>query len=211
MKQSNIDLSSRAPKGAWRSRSLDCFAVFAARNDKALFKKVFGVVVLVLCLCATASAQETVSGGWSPSETGHVISQSVAVKAKSDCPGCFGTVTFSDRASGVRSDSSPKTGPVTPRTVYPAPPFPVSIPVAIVYPKKAIRKGWEGQTVVAAEVLPDGSVGRTALAKSSGHEVLDQAAEEAIQSWKFKSESEKDEPVPQYVDIPVTFKLQAED
>jgi protein TonB len=65
--------------------------------------------------------------------------------------------------------------------------------------------------VIAAEVLPDGSVGRTALAKSSGHEVLDQAAEEAIQSWRFANETEKDEPVPQYVDIPVTFKLQGED
>ena len=91
------------------------------------------------------------------------------------------------------------------------PPFPVLTPKAVVYPKKAIRKGWEGQTVVAAEVLPDGSVGRTALTKTSGHEVLDQAAQEAIQSWKFGSESEKNKAVPQYVDIPVTFKLQSED
>jgi len=90
-------------------------------------------------------------------------------------------------------------------------PFPVATPVKIVYPKKAIRKGWEGQTVVAAEVLPDGSVGKTALAKSSGHEVLDNAAQNAIETWKFGTESEKDEAVPQYVDIPVTFKLQEEE
>jgi TonB family protein len=90
-------------------------------------------------------------------------------------------------------------------------PFPILTPKAIVYPRKAVHRGWEGQTVVAAEVLPDGSVGRTALAKSSGHEVLDQAAKEAIQSWKFETELEKDQAVPQYVDIPVTFKLQSED
>jgi TonB family protein len=90
-------------------------------------------------------------------------------------------------------------------------PFPVLMPKTVVYPRKAIRKGWEGQTVVAAEVLPDGSVGRTALVKTSGHEVLDQAAQEAIQSWKFETEFEKNERVSQYVDIPVTFKLQTED
>ena len=88
------------------------------------------------------------------------------------------------------------------------PPFPVSIPATIVYPKKAIRRGWEGQTVVAAEILPNGSVGRTALAKSSGHEVLDHAAQEAIQTWKFAAEPGNDPVVSQYVDIPVTFKLE---
>ena len=61
--------------------------------------------------------------------------------------------------------------------------------------------------MVAAEILPGGTVGRMALAKSSGHEVLDQAAQEAIKTWKFSSESGKTEAVPQYVDIPVLFKL----
>jgi len=85
------------------------------------------------------------------------------------------------------------------------------MPKAIVYPRQAVRRGWEGQSVVAVEVLPDGSVGRTSLAKSSGHEVLDQAAQEAVRSWKFGTESEKEKAIPQYVDIPVTFKLRAED
>jgi protein TonB len=81
------------------------------------------------------------------------------------------------------------------------------MPEKILYPRKAIQKGWEGQTIVAAEVLADGSVGRTALAKSSGHDILDDAAQEAIKTWKFAFESEKDEVVPQHVDIPVNFKL----
>jgi protein TonB len=87
------------------------------------------------------------------------------------------------------------------------PPFPILMPKVVTYPQKAIRKGWEGQTVVAAEILPGGTVGRLALAKSSGHEVLDQAAQEAIKTWKFSAESGKTETVSQYVDIPVMFKL----
>jgi TonB family protein len=91
------------------------------------------------------------------------------------------------------------------------PPFPILTPQVIVYPRKAVRRGWEGQTVIAAEVLPDGSVGQTALAKTSGHEVLDHAAEDAIKTWKFSEAPLKEDAVPQYVDIPVTFKLQSED
>ncbi|MBI4711433.1 MAG: energy transducer TonB, partial [Candidatus Omnitrophica bacterium] len=83
-------------------------------------------------------------------------------------------------------------------------PFPVLMPKAIVYPRKAIRKGLEGQAVVATEVLADGSVGRTALAKSSGHEILDHAAQDAVRTWKFAFESNQCDAVPQYVDIPVT-------
>mgnify|MGYP003833981713 FL=1 len=76
----------------------------------------------------------------------------------------------------------------------------------------AVKKKWEGQTIVAAEVLPDGLVGRTALAKSSGHEILDAAAEDAIKTWKFEYPFENNAGAPpQYVDIPVTFKLQSED
>ena len=88
------------------------------------------------------------------------------------------------------------------------PPFPVLMPKAVIYPRKAVRKGWEGQTVVAAEILPDGSVGRMVLAKTSGHEMLDHAAQEAIKTWKFSAESGKAEAVPQYVDIPVLFKIE---
>ncbi len=92
------------------------------------------------------------------------------------------------------------------------PPFPVLVPKAIVYPPRAVRKKWEGQVIVAAEVLPDGSVGRTALSRSSGHEMLDEAAENSIKTWKFEYPYENNgEAPPQYVDIPVTFKLQRED
>jgi TonB family protein len=92
------------------------------------------------------------------------------------------------------------------------PPFPVLMPKTIVYPRKAVRKGWEGQAVVAAEVLADGSVGQTAVARSSGYGILDEAARDSIKTWKFGHANEnKNEILPQFVDIPVMFRLQNEE
>jgi periplasmic protein TonB len=128
------------------------------------------------------------------------------------------TSAISMAATGSAYDSPSS----SPETLIPAaiqhesgeesrPPFPILTPKVIVYPRKAVRRGWEGQTVVAAEILPDGAVGRTALAKTSGHEVLDQTAQEAIKTWRFSETSDKEDAVPQYVDIPVTFKLEQAD
>jgi len=92
------------------------------------------------------------------------------------------------------------------------PPFPVLVPKAIVYPPRAVRKKWEGQAIVAAEVLPDGSVGRMGLSKSSGHEILDEAAKSSIKAWKFAYPFESQGALfSQYVDIPVTFRLEESD
>jgi TonB family protein len=151
--------------------------------------KIIAFVLLVACFCsAELCAREAVGQVMPSAEVKQEISRGVSLgdrQAFNACP---------LRSPGQKT-----------------PPFPVLIPKAIVYPRRAVRHGWEGKTVVAAEVLPDGSVGRTAVAKSSGHKVLDQAAQEAIGSWEFGTESEKNEGVPQYVDIPVTFKLQSED
>ena len=150
--------------------------------------KVTALVCLTFCLCSAELHAQEVAGQAMVTETKQDISRGVSLKDR--------------QALNVRPLRSSDHGTL---------PFPVLTSKAIVYPRKAVRQRWEGQTVVAAEVLPDGSVGRTAVAKSSGHEVLDQAAQEGIQSWKFDTEPGKGEAVPQYVDIPVTFKLQGED
>ncbi|MDD5226650.1 MAG: energy transducer TonB [Candidatus Omnitrophica bacterium] len=164
--------------------------------------KVIALVLLMACVCLPSLyAQEMAAQGWAVPEPGQHPSGAV-----------------SRAVTGSAHDTSRSSSGALIPTVVPRqngeegrPPFPVLTPKAIVYPRRAVRQGWEGQTVVAAEVLPDGSVGRTAVAKSSGHKVLDQAAQEAIESWEFGTESENDEAVPQFVDIPVTFKLQNED
>ncbi len=151
--------------------------------------EVIALVLLTVCVCLPGLyAQEAANPVMPSSEVKREISRGVSLRDRQ-----------AFNASPLKSPSQE------------ALPFPVLMPKAIVYPRKAVRRGWEGQAVVAAEVLPDGSVGRTALTKTSGHEVLDKAAEEAIRSWKFETDSEKGKSVPQFVDIPVTFKLQEED
>ena len=163
--------------------------------------KVIALVLLTVCVCLPGLyAQEMAGQGLTAPETRQRSSS-----AAMTLPGNDHNAARVSSADLIPPAIQQRAGEES------RPPFPVLMPKAIVYPRKAIRKGWEGQTVVAAEVLADGSVGRTALAKSSGHGVLDQAAQEAIQSWKFENESERDETVSQYVDIPVTFKLQGED
>lgn len=92
-------------------------------------------------------------------------------------------------------------------SIHAFPPFPVSMSAAIPYPKEAVRQELEGKAVVAAEILPGGSVGRTSLAQSSGHKILDRAAQDSIKTWKFDQGTEEPDAVPQFVDIPVTFRL----
>jgi|GEM_PF-1545004 len=148
--------------------------------------------------CGNVFAQEIPSQGWTASEPRQRSSSTLSL-----------AVTES-----VHDPARPSSGTFVPATVQKGTvedrmlPFPVLMPKAIVYPRKAVRKGWEGRTVVATEVLADGSVGRTALAKSSGHEILDHAAQEAVKTWKFGFESNQCDAPPQYVDIPVTFKLE---
>lgn len=163
--------------------------------------KVITSMLLTVCVCLPSlHAREMAGPGWGTSAPRQRSASAVSMTA---------TESVSDSSRSSRATLIPavmhhESGDES------RPPFPVLTPKVIVYPRKAVRRGWEGRAVVAAEVLPDGSVGRTALAKTSGHDVLDKAAEDAIRSWKFGTDSKKDEAVPQFVDIPVTFKLQKE-
>ena len=165
--------------------------------------RVIALMFLAACACPSGLyAREAATRDWS------------AVQSRSRSLNPLSLVVTGDRpnvvlsGAGVLSPAANRNeGAEGSRT-----PFPVLMPEAIIYPRKAVKKKWEGQTIVAAEVLPDGLVGRTALAKSSGHEILDAAAEDAIKTWKFEYPFENNAGAPpQYVDIPVTFKLQSED
>lgn len=54
------------------------------------------------------------------------------------------------------------------------------------YPKLAIRRGIEGDLEVLINVSSDGVVQSVQLSRSSGHDLLDQAALTAIKEWRFK-------------------------
>jgi protein TonB len=77
------------------------------------------------------------------------------------------------------------------------------------YPRLAREAGWEGTVVLLVEVMPDGKAGTVALHKSSGHSVLDDAAVEAVQGWRFKPAMYGNFPIMSVVQLPVRFDLKA--
>lgn len=77
-----------------------------------------------------------------------------------------------------------------------------------VYPLAARRRGIEGRVLVRAEVQADGSCSRVALKKTSGSELLDQAALEAVRKWHFVPAKKGAQAITAWVEVPITFKLE---
>lgn len=76
------------------------------------------------------------------------------------------------------------------------------------YPLSARRRGIEGTVLVRAEVAAGGECLRAELKKSSGAEVLDQAALEAVKKWRFVPAKRGSQAVVAWVEVPITFKLE---
>jgi protein TonB len=75
------------------------------------------------------------------------------------------------------------------------------------YPDLARRAGIQGQAVVKALVDIDGSIMDAQILKSSGNQMLDEAALAAARQWKFTPAKQRDKFVRVYVSIPVNFRL----
>lgn len=71
----------------------------------------------------------------------------------------------------------------------------------------ARERRWQGEVLLRARILADGSAGEVRLERSSGHEMLDEAALEAVQRWRFEPAKEADAPVDSWAIIPIEFKL----
>jgi len=69
------------------------------------------------------------------------------------------------------------------------------------YPKMAILKGWEGETIVKVSVNSSGKVERIEILQSSGHDVLDNTVLETLRLWQFEKGEVKD------LEIPIRFVL----
>ena len=87
-------------------------------------------------------------------------------------------------------------------------PYLVSIPKSVVYPRWAIRQGWEGELMLQVEIRLDGSVGQCRVVQSSGYGLLDKEAVKAVKSWEFYPAMKKGKPVAVSIRIPITFQLQ---
>lgn len=85
-------------------------------------------------------------------------------------------------------------------------PQPIAIPKPE-YPSLARQAGIEGQTVVKALVETDGSIREVQILKSSGNQMLDEAALAAARKAKFTPAKQRDTFVRVWVSIPMRFKL----
>jgi protein TonB len=75
------------------------------------------------------------------------------------------------------------------------------------YPSVAQQRGWQGTVLLKVHVLASGRPDHVGLASSSGHESLDDAALEAVTSWRFAPARRGDQAIDGWVQVPIEFKL----
>lgn len=80
-----------------------------------------------------------------------------------------------------------------------------------VYPEAARQKGHEGLVLVSVEILETGTPGRLIVKKSSGYDLLDQAALQAVKKWKFTPAVQNNVRIRTWGDVPIRFVLQEPD
>jgi protein TonB len=75
------------------------------------------------------------------------------------------------------------------------------------YPRLARERRWEGTTILQVVVFDDGSDGQVEIIKSSGHEILDEAAVTTVRRWKFLPARSGNTPVRSLIQIPIRFQM----
>lgn len=75
------------------------------------------------------------------------------------------------------------------------------------YPMVARRMGWQGKVVLNVEVLESGLPGQIKLYQSSGRDVLDNAAIQAVRGWKFVAARQNGVTVAKWFLVPIPFIL----
>jgi TonB family protein len=80
-----------------------------------------------------------------------------------------------------------------------------------VYPPEARQHGHHGKVLLRVEVLTNGRVGKVEVEKSSGYEVLDQAALEAMKTWRFIPAKRGKVPFRSWINYGFIFQLRDKD
>ncbi len=76
-----------------------------------------------------------------------------------------------------------------------------------VYPASAKRMGMEGKVLLKVFVSREGGVLDIEISRSSGYEILDNAALEAVKNWRFIPARRGESPKDEWVQVPVAFVL----
>lgn len=75
------------------------------------------------------------------------------------------------------------------------------------YPMIAKSRGWQGKVMLRVQVSAEGLSDSVAVETSSGHEMLDESAVEAVKKWKFVPAKRGETPVASSVIVPIIFTL----
>jgi protein TonB len=75
------------------------------------------------------------------------------------------------------------------------------------YPDSARREGKEGRVLLRVLVDEDGRTKAIEVNQSSGHDMLDRAATEAIKKWRFVPARAGGKPIETWVKVPIEFQL----
>lgn len=112
-------------------------------------------------------------------------------------------------ADPVSAPAEPMSLPEAPRSAGASITFPIPAigNPAPRYPEKARQKGQEGRVTVRAFITADGSVDRTEVVATSGHDLLDAAARRAVERWRFRPATLDGSPANGEIDIPIHFIL----
>lgn len=75
------------------------------------------------------------------------------------------------------------------------------------YPPEAVQRRLEGRVILSVTIAATGKVNRVSVAESCGHQVLDQAALDAVRRWRFSPATRDGEPVEWTARLPIRFRL----
>ena len=75
------------------------------------------------------------------------------------------------------------------------------------YPPLARKRGLEGTVELDVLVSPNGTADTVRLAQTSGHDLLDRAAQAAVEKWLFQPGKKGEETAAMWVRVPVRFAL----
>lgn len=78
-----------------------------------------------------------------------------------------------------------------------------------IYPNMSKRLGEQGTVVLRVLVKADGSAGEVEVKSSSSYPRLDQAAVEAVKTWRFNSAKIDGKAIDEWYQVPIPFKLQS--
>jgi protein TonB len=112
----------------------------------------------------------------------------------------YGSGTGSGSGSGQGRPSGSGSPVETPFAYGSNPPPP--------YPSTARRRGWEGEVLLLVNVTARGEVSNVTVSRSSGYQILDRAALNAVYRWQFQAALRNGRAVAGKVVVPIRFSIQ---